>query len=101
VTEIVPQVQAERLDFTRLPSTNLAKISVASVAIVTLKLLLRGRLSEERIFVERAEAALFRIHTPAPPHNTQAGHHRDGKVNPEHAGNFASCQHAKNCRQRM
>ena len=66
-----------------------------------MRLLLRSRLSEKGIFVERAEAAFFSVHAPAPPHNSQAGHHRNRKINTEHSGNFASRQDAENSTERM
>jgi len=51
----------------------------------------RSDLGSERIFIQRAEAFLFRVQAPAPPHDAQARHYRNGKINAQHASNFRAC----------
>src|SRR5277367_1558796 len=53
------------------------------------------------IFTERSKLSFFRIQPPPPENNSQARHHRNRKINPENACDFASGHHPKNRRQRM
>src|SRR5580704_17152817 len=64
--------------------------------------LLRGAdFGPKRVFVERTEAFLLGIESPTAPHDTQAGHDWDGKIDSKHSGDFSAGQHAKNSRQWM
>ena len=57
--------------------------------------------SSQRVLVEGAELAFFSVDAPAPPHDAQTGHHRDGEIDAEHAGDFAARENAEQSRQRV
>lgn len=40
--------------------------------------------------IERPEPAFLNEDAPAPPNNSQAGHHRDGEVDAEYASDFSA-----------
>ena len=44
----------------------------------------------KRVLVEGAEFAFFGVDAPAPPHNAQTGHHRDGEIDTKDAGDFSA-----------
>src|ERR1700683_1423347 len=58
-------------------------------------------LTAEGKFGERAELFLFGIEAPAAQDDTQAGHHGDGKVDAQDAGDFAAGHDAEDGGQGM